>query len=174
MCYYTRFNLLEKGFLMNLADIKRLIEIFNNSQIAKLSLREDNFELKLDKSYAPTAPATPATLPPLPSTPLAQEASTSAVSATPTPSAPTPPATKSGDFITSPMVGTFYHRPSPEAAPYVAVGDTVKKGQTIGIIEAMKIMNEIEAEFDCKILSIETDDGQPVEYGSNLIKVEKL
>lgn len=162
---------------MNLADIKRLIEIFNNSQIAKLSLREDNFELKLDKSYAPTAPATPATpatLPPLPSVPLAQEASASTASATPTTSTPTPPATKSGDFITSPMVGTFYHRPSPEAAPYVAVGDTVKKGQTIGIIEAMKIMNEIEAEFDCKILSIETDDGQPVEYGSNLIKVEKL
>lgn len=157
---------------MNLADIKRLIEIFNNSQIAKLSLREDNFELKLDKSYTPTAPATPA--PPLPSTPLTQDASTSVASATSTPSAPTPAAAKSGDFITSPMVGTFYHRPSPEAAPYVAVGDTVKKGQTIGIIEAMKIMNEIEAEFDCKILSIETDDGQPVEYGSNLIKVEKL
>lgn len=172
MCYYTRFNLLEKGFLMNLADIKRLIEIFNNSQIAKLSLREDNFELKLDKSYAPTTPATPAPLPPQPSAPLPQEASTSTANATSTPS--TPPTAKSGDFITSPMVGTFYHRPSPEAAPYVAVGDTVKKGQTIGIIEAMKIMNEIEAEFDCKILSIETDDGQPVEYGSNLIKVEKL
>ncbi len=158
---------------MNLADIKRLIEIFNNSQIAKLSLREDNFELKLDKSYAPSTPTaqSPLATTAIPQAtqaqlPLAQDSST------PPPSASSN--AKSGDFITSPMVGTFYHRPSPEAAPYVAVGDTVKKGQTIGIIEAMKIMNEIEAEFDCKILSIETDDGQPVEYGSHLIKVEKL
>ncbi len=72
------------------------------------------------------------------------------------------------------MVGTFYHKPSPDAAPYVNVGDMVKKGQTIGIIEAMKIMNEIEAEYDCKILAIESADGQPVEYGTKLIKVEKL
>ena len=156
---------------MNLADIKRLIEIFNNSQIAKLSLREDNFELKLDKSYTPSTPTTQAPLAPLAplSTQVAQPAQT-----LPQESITSTPPSKSGDFITSPMVGTFYHRPSPEAAPYVAVGDTIKKGQTIGIIEAMKIMNEIEAEFDCKILSIETDDGQPVEYGSHLIKVEKL
>lgn len=162
---------------MNLADIKRLIEIFNNSQIAKLSLREDNFELKLDKSYTPSTPTAQPTPPPLATLPdqVAQPTQTlpqeSITNETPTQSQSN---SKSGDFITSPMVGTFYHRPSPEAAPYVAVGDTIKKGQTIGIIEAMKIMNEIEAEFDCKILSIETDDGQPVEYGSHLIKVEKL
>ena len=162
---------------MNLADIKRLIEIFNNSQIAKLSLREDNFELKLDKSYTPSTPTTQAPIAPLAplSTQVAQPAQTlPQESITSTPPTPSQSNSKSGDFITSPMVGTFYHRPSPEAAPYVAVGDTIKKGQTIGIIEAMKIMNEIEAEFDCKILSIETDDGQPVEYGSHLIKVEKL
>ncbi|MGX2972200.1 acetyl-CoA carboxylase biotin carboxyl carrier protein [Helicobacter sp. T3_23-1059] len=162
---------------MNLADIKRLIEIFNNSQIAKLSLREDNFELKLDKSYTPSTPTTQAPIAPLAplSTQVAQPTQTlpqEPIDSTPPPSSQSN--SKSGDFITSPMVGTFYHRPSPEAAPYVAVGDTIKKGQTIGIIEAMKIMNEIEAEFDCKILSIETDDGQPVEYGSHLIKVEKL
>lgn len=162
---------------MNLADIKRLIEIFNNSQIAKLSLREDNFELKLDKSYTPSTPTTQAPLAPL--APLSTQVAQPAQTLPQEPIASTPPTpsqsnSKSGNFITSPMVGTFYHRPSPEAAPYVAVGDTIKKGQTIGIIEAMKIMNEIEAEFDCKILSIETDDGQPVEYGSHLIKVEKL
>lgn len=161
---------------MNLADIKRLIEIFNNSQIAKLSLREDNFELKLDKSYAPSTPVAQA---PLTATAIPQATAQVDLPPTQDSTTNTPPLqsssnAKSGDFITSPMVGTFYHRPSPEAAPYVAVGDTVKKGQTIGIIEAMKIMNEIEAEFDCKILSIETDDGQPVEYGSHLIKVEKL
>ena len=78
------------------------------------------------------------------------------------------------DFITSPMVGTFYRSPSPGAAPYVSVGDTIKKGQTIGIVEAMKIMNEIEAEFDCKILEIEVNDAQPVEFGTKLVMVEKI
>ena len=72
------------------------------------------------------------------------------------------------------MVGTFYRSPSPGAAPYVSVGDTIKKGQTIGIVEAMKIMNEIEAEFDCKILEIEVNDAQPVEFGTKLVMVEKI
>ena len=72
------------------------------------------------------------------------------------------------------MVGTFYRSPSPGAAPYVSVGDTIKKGQTIGIVEAMKIMNEIEAEFDCKIVEIEVNDAQPVEYGTKLVMVERI
>ena len=84
------------------------------------------------------------------------------------------PQAQSGDFITSPMVGTFYRCPSPGAAPYINVGDTIKKGQTIGIIEAMKIMNEIEAECDCKILSIEVDDATPVEFSTNLVRIQKL
>lgn len=158
---------------MNLAEIKKLIEIFNSSsQIARLSLKQENFELKLDKNAvsAPVALETQAIMPaPQASVPKVVE-STSA----PIPAESSASASKGGDFITSPMVGTFYHRPSPDADPYVKVGDVIKKGQTIGIIEAMKIMNEIEAEFDCKILAIETGDGQPVEFGSHLIKVEKV
>ena len=76
--------------------------------------------------------------------------------------------------IKSPMVGTFYRCPSPDTPAYVNVGDKVKKGQTLGIIEAMKIMNEIEAEFDCKILEIIPNDAQPVEYNSPLFVVEKI
>ncbi|EOI4812215.1 acetyl-CoA carboxylase biotin carboxyl carrier protein, partial [Campylobacter coli] len=76
--------------------------------------------------------------------------------------------------INSPMVGTFYQAPSPGAAPFVKVGSTVKKGDTIAIIEAMKIMNEIEAEFDCRIAEILVADGQPVEFGMPLFAVEKL
>lgn len=72
------------------------------------------------------------------------------------------------------MVGTFYRCPSPDSPAYVNVGDKVKKGQTLGIIEAMKIMNEIEAEFDCKILEIVPSDAQPVEYNSNLFIVERI
>lgn len=152
---------------MNLQEIKKLMEIFGNSQIAKLNLKDGEFELKLEK-YTGTAPiSTPQT--PTPALP-AQAPQTPA----PTESPASAPQTQGGDFITSPMVGTFYRCPSPGAAPYVNVGDTVKKGQTIGIIEAMKIMNEIEAECDCKILSIEVDDATPVEFSTNLVRIQKL
>ena len=72
------------------------------------------------------------------------------------------------------MVGTFYIAPSPGAPSFVKVGQTVKKGDTIAIIEAMKIMNEIEAEFDCRIVKALIADGQPVEFGMALFEVEKL
>uniref|UniRef100_UPI000CF19380 acetyl-CoA carboxylase biotin carboxyl carrier protein n=1 Tax=Helicobacter salomonis TaxID=56878 RepID=UPI000CF19380 len=78
------------------------------------------------------------------------------------------------DYILSPMVGTFYRAPAPGANPYVNPGDTIRKGQTIGIVEAMKIMNEIEAECDCKILSVEVEDATAVEYGTQLVKIQKL
>lgn len=164
---------------MNLPEIKKLIEIFNtSSQITRLSLKQDNFELKLDKTpsatYAIPQATHQATMQTAVQAPAQSQIHTPAPQSAPAaPATPESSAGKSGDFITSPMVGTFYHRPSPDADPYVKVGDVIKKGQTIGIIEAMKIMNEIEAEFDCKILAIETGDGQPVEYGSHLIKVEK-
>lgn len=163
-----------KGFLMNLAEIKKLIEIFNSSsQIARLSIKQDNFELKLDKSSASALTVAPASALPAAHAPQAQALAPKAVEPAPALESSVG-ASKGGDFIASPMVGTFYHRPSPDADPYIKVGDVIKKGQTIGIIEAMKIMNEIEAEFDCKILAIETGDGQPVEFGSHLIKVEKV
>ena len=78
------------------------------------------------------------------------------------------------DTIDSPMVGTFYKAPSPGANAFVSVGQVVHKGETIGIIEAMKIMNEIEAEFDCRIKKALVEDGQPVEYAMALFEVEKL
>ena len=77
-----------------------------------------------------------------------------------------------GQVMTSPMVGTFYHAPSPDASPYVNVGDRVKKGQTICIIEAMKTMNQIEAEKDGKLQDILVNDAQPVEYGEPLFVIQ--
>lgn len=151
---------------MNFKEIEKLIENFSNQQIAKLNIKQGDFEILLEKSS--TVALTPVAAPvvtPTPITPLAQEQSAPA---------PTPSSTTEGVFIQSPMVGTFYHAPAPDAAPYVKVGDKVKKGQVIGIVEAMKIMNEIEAEFDCKVVEVVANDAQPVEYGSKLIKVEKL
>ena len=77
------------------------------------------------------------------------------------------------DSITSPMVGVFYSRPEPNAAPYVKSGDDVKKGQVLCILEAMKLMNEIKAPYDCKILHVSLEDGDVAEFGQVLYKVAK-
>lgn len=74
-------------------------------------------------------------------------------------------------YIKSPMVGTFYSKPAPNEKEFIGVGDEIKKGTTTCIIEAMKLMNEIEAEFDGKVVEILKQDGDPVEYGENLIKI---
>ncbi|RDU60558.1 acetyl-CoA carboxylase biotin carboxyl carrier protein [Helicobacter marmotae] len=153
---------------MNLQEIKKIMELFDNSDIAKFELKQEGFELKLQKTGCNITQ-------PIPQQPAPQTLTAPAPAALEAP-IPTPQANNdtSGHFITSPMVGTFYRSPSPGAAPYINVGDTIKKGQTVAIIEAMKIMNEIEAEFDCKVISIEVNDGQPVEFNTNLIKVQKL
>jgi len=153
---------------MNFDEIKELIEIFNQSDASKLQISKDEFSIKLEKPTASAplqvpayaTPVAPLALPQAPCVPEVPRASESSNS--------------SGEAITSPMVGTFYRCPSPDAPAYVNVGDKVKKGQTLGIIEAMKIMNEIEAEFDCKILEIVPSDSQPVEYNSKLFIVERI
>ena len=152
---------------MDFKDIKELIRVFDKSELNKLKVKEGEFEISMQRGFeggvttittsAVSAPvsvvATPVT-----STPVLVESSVS----------------KAGDAILSPMVGTFYSSPSPESPAFVKVGDTVKKGQTLCILEAMKIMNEVEAEFDCKILEILVKDGSPVEYDMAIFTVEKL
>jgi len=84
------------------------------------------------------------------------------------------PVTDAGDTLNSPIVGTFYEAPGPEAAPYVTVGQVVEKGQVLCIVEAMKLMNEIEAECKCKILKICKENAQAVEFGDALFVIQKL
>jgi acetyl-CoA carboxylase biotin carboxyl carrier protein len=81
---------------------------------------------------------------------------------------------KPSEEIKSPMVGTFYRAPAPDAEPYVHVGSVVQKGQVLCIIEAMKLLNEIEAEFSCRIVEILVENAQPVEYNQPLFRVEKM
>jgi acetyl-CoA carboxylase biotin carboxyl carrier protein len=76
-----------------------------------------------------------------------------------------------GNVITSPIVGTFYRKPSPEKDPFIRVGDTVDKGDVLCIIEAMKMMNEIKSDFSGKVISIDIEDGQPVEFGQSIITI---
>ena len=148
-------------------EIKDLISFLDEkASINRLKIKDKDFELEIKKEDAACANAT---------------ISAQAPACTPAPSVnvvlsekPATNKTAAGDTINSPMVGTFYKAPSPGASPFVSVGQAVRKGECVGIIEAMKIMNEIEAEFDCRIVKVLVDDGQPVEYGMAIYEVEKL
>lgn len=153
---------------MNFEEIKELVALFDDSNLSKMEISEENFSINLEKNYgqAPVMAAAPAPLHvhPIQGEHVQLSAATEAGDVKRT----------EGDEILSPMVGTFYRSPAPNASVFVNVGDTVKKGQVLCILEAMKIMNELEADFDCKILEILPDDGQPVEYGAPLFIVEKI
>ena len=84
------------------------------------------------------------------------------------------PVNEKHETISSPIVGTFYRAPSPDSAPYVEIGSVVEKGQIFCIVEAMKLMNEIEAEFRCKVVEVLKENAQPVEFGDPLFLVERL
>jgi len=149
---------------MDMKQIKTLVQEFDASTLSKLKITLDSFSIELEKNTGV------AMAPMMVSAPM--------VAATPTMSAPSvavaQEAVISGDVILSPMVGTYYSAPSPDSAPFAKVGDRIKKGQVVAILEAMKIMNELEAEFDCEILEVLKSDGQAVEYDMPLYVVKKL
>jgi len=157
---------------MDLRKLKKLIDLVEESGIAELEITEGEEKVKIVKGgsggrEAVTLPASaPAAGPP-----AAQAASAPvAPPASPGP-AETAPTSLEGHIVKSPMVGTFYRAGSPGAKPFVEVGDTVKAGQTICVIEAMKLMNEIEADKDGVIKAIMVENGQPVEYGESLMMI---
>ena len=150
-------------------EIKELMEFFDKMEMNRIRIKEGEFEIELEK-YEPVVATTPVA--PTTTTPAATCPPVNPVNIVLNEvKQPTNPAK---DSIKSPMVGTFYLAPSPGATPFVKVGQSVRKGDVIGIIEAMKIMNEIEAEFDCKIVEMLVADGQPVEFGLPLFGVEKI
>lgn len=165
---------------MNIQDIKKLFEMFDNSSSIKLKITNDNFEILLEKSGAKFTKNQPEVLQLKNAIPqdsknvITNNVESNLVSTIDNTNNNNSKTSISLDKITSPMVGTFYRSPSPDSAPYVNIGDKVKKGQTIAIIEAMKIMNEIEAEFDCKIVDIFLSDAQSVEFSTELFLVEKI
>ncbi|NJK72301.1 MAG: acetyl-CoA carboxylase biotin carboxyl carrier protein [Synechococcaceae cyanobacterium SM2_3_60] len=138
--------------------IRDLIETFDNSTIATLSLEAGDFKLSLQKATLTPAPVAIAAPVPLP-----------APVATPEPAAGPHP-----DWvaITSPMVGTFYAAPAPDEPPFTRPGERVDVGQTVCIIEAMKLMNEIEAEVSGRVVEIVASNAQPVEYGQVLMYID--
>lgn len=155
---------------MDFKEIKELIRVFDKSELNKLKVKDGEFEISMQTGFEGGTVVTTAAAP-VAATPVAAPAVAAApVAAVDT----TAPATISGETIDSPMVGTYYSSPSPEAPAFIKVGDTVKKGQTLCILEAMKIMNEVEAEFDCKIVDILVKDGDPVEFDMPIFTVEKI
>ncbi|PWE22511.1 acetyl-CoA carboxylase biotin carboxyl carrier protein [Aliarcobacter skirrowii] len=160
---------------MDFKDIKELIRVFDKSELNKLRIKEADFEISMQRGFEGGVTTVATT--PMVSAPVASIAPTSSV----TTSSVAPEAAKDGSnansngiTINAPMVGTYYSAPSPDAPQFCAIGDIVRKGQTLCILEAMKIMNEVEAEFDCKIIDILVQNGSPVEYDMPIFVVEKI
>lgn len=149
---------------MNLEKIAELVKIIENSSLKEFSYSEGEMEIYLSKLDNPPIVAPGAAAP-------------AAVAAAPAPAAPAPVEAVQEEeelYITSPIVGTFYSAPSPTAPAFVRVGDKVKNGQTVCILEAMKLMNEIQCEYDCEIEAVLVSNEQKVEYGQPLFRVKKL
>ena len=163
---------------INFNELRELLGAIAQTDITELSLKTDAFELSVRKN-AGQAPVV------VPETPIPEEIATPAgltESVSPPPpgpvaelpkETPTPSAIdQKWTAVTSPMVGTFYRAPSPDEAPFVEIGDAIRKGQPVCIIEAMKLMNEIEAEISGQVMEIAVANGEPVEYGQTLLWVK--
>ncbi len=143
---------------MDAHEIRTLIEIFERSTLTELTLERGGERLILKREGARTSAGGPPLAQPLPQNTPA--------------TAPLSAAVPSSDYvITSPLVGTFYRRPAPTEKPYVEVGDRIEKGDTVCIVEAMKVMNEIKAERAGIVEKILVEDGKPVEYGQPLMVI---
>ena len=149
---------------MDLEKIAGLVKIIEDSSLTEFSYEDEELKVKMSKLDHPPVVAAG-----VPAAPMAAAA----------PVAPTPAAAAADEedeplFITSPIVGTFYSAAAPDVPAFVRVGDQVKNGQTVCILEAMKLMNEIQAEFDCEIEAVLVSNEQKVEYGQPLFRVKKL
>lgn len=154
---------------MEIENLIKLIKTVSESDLTGLKYEENGVKLHLTKKKDQVHVAAPAAAYGADqavsdiNVPSAKEAENTEVTASQKPA---------GKIVESPLVGTFYAAPAEDAAPFVSVGDTVKKGQTLAIIEAMKLMNEIESEYDGTIAEILVENGQPVEYGQPLFCIQ--
>ena len=158
---------------MDLRKLKKLIDLVQESGIAELEITEGEERVRIARGGAVTV--TPLGAPA--AVPLAPAAAGAPAAAAQAPAAAAPaagselPAGAEGHAVKSPMVGTFYRAPAPDAKPFVEVGGVVKEGQIICVIEAMKLMNEIEADKDGVVKAIMVENAQPVEYGEPLMMI---
>ncbi len=153
---------------IELDEIAQLISLVEEKNLTHFELEVEGFKIKIsrERQASPAPPTNPwATTPSsevIPSSPTPQEIS------------PKPEPQENLHYITSPMVGTFYRAPDPTSPPFVEVGDIVKKNQTLCIIEAMKLMNEIESDIEGVVQEIYLENGKPVEYGQRLFAIQPI
>lgn len=160
---------------MEIKDLKTLIKLVTDTDITEFEMENAEEKILIKRGPdqeivhvpAPQYMAAPVAAAPV----VAAPATASAAAAS---DAPAVSEQDKGETINSPIVGTFYRKPSPDADPFTKEGAVVEKGQTVCLVEAMKLFNEIEAEFKCKIIEILKDDGAPVEFGDALFLVEPL
>ena len=147
---------------MDLKKIEGLVKIVENSSLTEFSIKDGDTEITMSKLTHPPVIAAG-----VPAAPMA---------AAPQPAPVEEKAEEADDFelILAPIVGTFYSAAAPDVPAYVKVGDHVKSGQTVCILEAMKLMNEIQADYDCEIEAVLVSNEQKVEYGQPLFRVKKL
>jgi acetyl-CoA carboxylase biotin carboxyl carrier protein len=158
---------------MTLDEIKQLIEFIKGQELTEFELEQDGFKIRIKSGQNHQV----VTVPHLPAMPMMAAPAPAAVPAAPSAAAaaPDPAADEEGGelcIVKSPIVGTFYRAAEPGAKEFVSVGDTVRKGQVLCIIEAMKLMNEIDSEYDGEITSIYIENGQAVQYGERLFAIK--
>ena len=147
---------------MDLEKIEGLVKIIENSSLTEFTYKDGDLKITMSKLDHPpvVAAGAPVMAGPMPAAPAAESQANEEE--------------EEQLFITSPIVGTFYSAPAPDAPAFVKVGDQVKNGQTVCILEAMKLMNEIQSDFDCEIEAVLVSNEQKVEYGQPLFRVKKL
>jgi acetyl-CoA carboxylase biotin carboxyl carrier protein len=160
---------------MTLEEIKRLIEFIRAQELTEFELEQDGVKLRIKSGTPPPHPPTfvqamPVVAAPVAAAPLV--ASPPRTESTPGNSEAAPEEGSELAIVKSPIVGTFYRSPEPGAKSFVEIGDGIKKGQVLCIIEAMKLMNEIDSEYDGELVSIYVENGQAVQYGERLFAIK--
>jgi acetyl-CoA carboxylase biotin carboxyl carrier protein len=158
---------------MNFDEIRQILDMVREHELSEFELERDNFKLRVRKNAGGQWTAT---LPPVSHVNYAPVMA-APVAVAPAAAAPAlTPAEEDVEFavVKSPIVGTFYRAPEPGAKPFAEVGDTVRKGQVLCIIEAMKLMNEINSDVDGEVVKVYVENGQPVQYGERLFAVRPL
>jgi acetyl-CoA carboxylase biotin carboxyl carrier protein len=157
---------------MDLETLKQILDLVREHEVSELEVEQDGLRLKIRKDSAVVVPVSPPHGP--------SRSADVAVAPAPAPTLPSTPTSVGLEnseaeielaVVKSPIVGTFYRSPEPGASAFVEVGTTVKKGQVLCIIEAMKLMNEIDSEYDGEIVNVYVESGQPVQYGERLFAI---
>jgi acetyl-CoA carboxylase biotin carboxyl carrier protein len=159
---------------LDLDQLKKILDLVREHELAEFEIEQEGLRLKVRKDSAGTLVTLPVAAHPS-AQPVAQPPAPAAAAPVTAPAAPAAPVPADNEIelavVKSPIVGTFYRSPEPGAASFVEIGSTVKKGQVLCIIEAMKLMNEIDSEYEGEIVNVYVENGQPVQYGERLFAI---